>query len=309
MLEAQQKEQIRAAFREGTLRIRSMSPSGVVAWKRILDVSRAEVGSESILEVTTSQGNAVLTGGHRVFMTPTDKLEACELRSGHRVEGGVEVTGVKVLPNRQHMYDLTAEDWHNFFLVRSGMLVSNSPDRNYHFRPPAHEETVQQFSRVFGYIWEDVELQEYILRSLDMISAAPPRTPFGSVDQMVQFRPEWRTLLLTGAMVHALQALRINWVADEFNYSIGGVSLDLEKSSKYEGAYQAASDQFDKQLEKGKATINVVKGLQQPRFGMGIRSAFGPYVGAGVLSPRKFVGFVFPFLLFLQDYLAHSLVS
>ena len=171
------------------------------------------------------------------------------------------------------------------------LLRDNNPDRNYHFRPPAHEETVQQFSRVFGYIWEDVELQEYILRSLDMISAAPPRTPFNSVDQMVQFRPEWRTLLLTGAMVHALQALRINWVADEFDYSIGGVSLNLEKSSKYEGAYQAASDQFDKQLEKGKATINVVKGLQQPRFGMGIRSAFGPYVGAGVLSPRKFVGF------------------
>jgi len=340
----------------------------------------------------------------------------------------------------------------------------NNPDRNYKFRPPTHEETVQQFSRVFGYIWEDVELQEYLLRSLDMISAAPPRTPFQSIDQMVAFRPEWKTLLLTGAMVHALQALRINWVADEFSlapntlvcvvlldktevnlsiedlyiiandeddhnlvapfldpfvkaeirdlflsgslytravtsknevvvtkieavlrhatshkpifrvtvdnafvdatgdhslfrykeegiepvevsklvvgdsivqvldgevkaafvsdlkaltsiyftydlsvpgpenfvltngilahnsYSIGGVSLDLEKSSKYEGAYQSASDQFDKQLEKAKLTINIVKGLQQPRFGMGIRSAFGSYVGKGVISPKKYVG-------------------
>lgn len=171
------------------------------------------------------------------------------------------------------------------------LLRDNNPDRNYHFRPPAHEETVQQFSRVFGYIWEDVELQEYIARSLDMISAAPPRTPFMHVDQMVQFRPEWRTILLTGAMVFALQALRLNWVSDEFDYSIGGVSLNLEKSSKYEGAYQAASDQFDKQLEKAKATINIVKGLQQPRFGMGMRSAFGPFVGRGVLSPQKFIGF------------------
>ncbi len=171
------------------------------------------------------------------------------------------------------------------------LLRDNNPDRNYHFRPPSHEETVQQFSRVFGYIWEDVELQEYLFRSLDMISASPPRTPFSNVDQMVAFRPEWRTLLLTGAMVHALQALRINWIADEFNYSIGGVSLDLDKSSKYESAYQAASDQFDKQLDKGKATVNIVRGLQQPRFGLGIRSAFGPFVGRGVLSPRKFVGF------------------
>jgi len=170
------------------------------------------------------------------------------------------------------------------------LMRDNNPDRNYHFRPPAHEGTVQQFNRVFGYIWEDVELHEYILRSLDMISAAPPRTPFASIDQMVQFYPDWRTLLLTGAMVHALQALRINWIADEFNYSIGGVSLDLEKSSKYEAAYQSAADQFDKQLEKSKATVNVIRGLQQPKYGIGIRSAFGPYVGRGQLSPRKFVG-------------------
>lgn len=291
MLEAQQRIRIKAAFQVGTLRVRSVSPTGVVAWKRVLKVHRAEVGSETIVEVATNQGCSVLTVGHRVFMSPKDKLEAGELRPGHRVEGGVEVQSVRTLPRRQFMYDLTAEDWHNFFLVRSGMLVSNSPDRNYHFRPPAHEETVQQFSRVFGYIWEDVEMQEYLFRSLDMISASPPRTPFSSVDQMLAFRPEWRTLLLTGAMVHALQALRINWVADEFDYSIGGVSLNLEKSSKYEAAYQASSDQFDKQLEKAKLTVNIIKGLQQPRFGMGIRSAFGPYVGRGVLSPRKFVGF------------------
>jgi len=171
------------------------------------------------------------------------------------------------------------------------LLRDNNPDRNYHFRPPAHEETVQQFSRVFGYIWEDVELQEYLQRSMDSISAAPPRTPFQSVDQMVAYRPEWRTLLLTGAMYHALTALRLNWISEEFNYSIGGISLDLERSSKYEGAAQAASDQFDKQLEKAKATVNIIRGLQQPRFGMGIRSAFGPYTGAGVLTPAKFMGF------------------
>jgi hypothetical protein len=81
-----------------------------------------------------------------------------------------------------------------------------------------------------------------------------------------------------------------NGIVAHNSYSIGGVSLDLEKSSKYEGAYQSATDQFDKQLEKAKATINVIRGLQQPKFGMGIRSAFGPYVGAGVLSPRKWVG-------------------
>ena len=171
------------------------------------------------------------------------------------------------------------------------MLRDNNPDRNYHFRPPAHEETVTQYSRVFGFIWEDQELVEYMTRALDDIIAAPPKTPFANIDQMVQQFPEWRSMLLTGATYYALQAMRINWIADEFDYSIGGISLNLEKASKYEAAQQAASEHFQTQLEKGKATVNFLKGVQQPKFGTGIRSAFGPYAGRGVLSPRKFVGF------------------
>jgi hypothetical protein len=189
------------------------------------------------------------------------------------------------------MYDLTAADWHNFVLHRSGILVSNSPDRNYHFRPPAHEETIRQFNRVFGFIWEDEELVEYLEEGLDMVIAAPPRTPFNGIDQLAQQRPEWKTLVLTGAMIYALNALRINWIADEFDYSIGGVSLAIDKASKYESAAQFAADQFDKQLEKAKATVKITKGLQQPKYGTGIRSAFGPFTGRGVLTPAKFVGF------------------
>jgi len=170
------------------------------------------------------------------------------------------------------------------------LLRDQNPDKFYKFRPPAHEETVNQFSRVFGFIWEDVELLEYLERSLDMIVAAPPRTPFSNIEQMANYRPEWRTLLLTGAMIYALQALQINWVADEFDYSIGGISLTIDKSSKYESLKQGASDQFDKQLDRAKSTVKFIKGLQQPKYGAGIRSAFGPYVGRGVLSPRKFLG-------------------
>ncbi len=171
------------------------------------------------------------------------------------------------------------------------LLRDNSPDRNYHFRPPAHEATIRQFNQVFGFIWEDSELQEYLQRSLDMISAAPPRTPFRTCDQLVACYPEWRTLMLNGAMMHAILALTLNWIADEFDYSIGGVSLAIDKSSKYEATYQTLSDQFDKQLERAKATVKIVRGLQQPKYGIGIRSAFGPFTGRGVLTPAKFVGF------------------
>ena len=171
------------------------------------------------------------------------------------------------------------------------LLRDQAPDRNYSFRPPSHEQTVSQFSRVFGYIWENNELKEYLERSLDEIIASPPRTPFSSIDSLVAMKPEWRTLLLTGAMVFALQALRINWASEEFEYSIGGVSLNLYKSSKYEAAQASAQESFTNQLEKAKQTVNILKGVQQPRYGTGIRSAFGPYAGRGQLSPRAFVGF------------------
>jgi hypothetical protein len=178
-------------------------------------------------------------------------------------------------------------------LVRSLriMLRDNNPDRNYHFRPPAHEETINQFNQVFGYIWEDSELAEFISRALDAISASPPRTPFRCCEDLMMFRPEWRTLLLTGAASYALLALMINWISDEFDYSIGGVSLSLEKSGKYESAANNYKDLFQSQLEQAKATVKIIKGLQQPRYGVGIRSAFGPFAGRGQLTPQKFIGY------------------
>lgn len=73
------------------------------------------------------------------------------------------------------------------------------------------------------------------------------------------------------------------------SYSIGGISLDLEKSSKYESLKQNAESMFDKAAEAKARTVKFVRGLQQPRFGMGVRSAFGPATGRGVLGPRAFM--------------------
>ena len=80
-----------------------------------------------------------------------------------------------------------------------------------------------------------------------------------------------------------------NGILAHNSYSVGGISLDLDKSSKYESAQSNAQDQFTAQLERAKATVNVIKGLQQPRYGSGMRSAFGPYTGRGVLTPARFL--------------------
>ncbi len=170
------------------------------------------------------------------------------------------------------------------------LLRDNNPARNYHFVPPSGEESVNQFNRVFGYLWEDAELLEFLRVSNDAINMYPPQTFYGDIDQLIIQHRSWRTLLLTGAMVYAIEAIALNWVADEFSYSIGGVSLDIEKSSKYQSMASDAQARFQEFVTQAKETVKVIRGLKQSRFGVGIRSSFGPSVGRGALTPRRFLG-------------------
>ena len=172
------------------------------------------------------------------------------------------------------------------------LLRDQNPDKFYHFRPPEFEGDIGQYNRIFGQIWEDAELLEYLQRSLDSFNAFPPNTGhiMPNLDLLVIQKPQWRTFILWGAIIHACMAMSLNWIADEFDYSIGGVSLSIEKSSKYESMKQNAETQFnEKAAETKQRTTKYIRGLQQPRFGLGVRSAFGPNVGRGVLSPRNFI--------------------
>lgn len=170
------------------------------------------------------------------------------------------------------------------------MLRDNNPARNYHFVPPAGEESVNEFTRVFGYVWEDGELLEFLKVSNDSINMYPPQTFYATLDQLISEHRDWRTLLFTGAMVHAINGVSLNWILDEFGYTIGGVSLDLEKSSKYQGMANDAQARFQEFVVAAKETVKIIRGLRQSRFGVGIRSSFGPSVGRGALTPRRFLG-------------------
>ncbi len=170
------------------------------------------------------------------------------------------------------------------------LLRDQNPDKYYHFRPPEHEGSIGQYNRVFGQIWEDAELLEYCERALDWWNMFPPETEeLNSINKLVRGKPVWRTAVLWAALSHACFALMANWTADEFDYSIGGVSLSLERSSKYESLKSNAESMFDKATEAKSRTVKIMRGLKQPKYGVGIRSAFGPHVGRGVLGPRNFL--------------------
>lgn len=169
------------------------------------------------------------------------------------------------------------------------LLRDNNPDRNYKFRPPEQAGVVRQYNQIFGFIWEDYELVEYLVRALAWFNMFPPSTGIQTINNLVTQTPQWTTAILMQAIVHATMALSLNWIADEFDYSIGGISLSIEKSSKYESIKQNAESQVQQALEAKQQTVKFIRGVAQPRYGMGIRSAFGPHVGRGVLSPRSFV--------------------
>lgn len=176
-------------------------------------------------------------------------------------------------------------------MVRSLRILIRdiAPDKHYRFRPPEQSGVVGQYNQVFGFIWEDYELIEFITRAIAYWNSFPPASNLTGIDQLYNQCPQWSTAILYQAIAHAAMALSWNWVADEFSYSIGGISMDIEKSSKYESLKQNAEQQFDKAVQAKKETSFVIRGLSQSRFGLGVRSAFGPALGRGVLSPRSFI--------------------
>lgn len=256
-------------------------------------------------EMWTHGGSISVTADHRVCTSPTKGTLAGQLQPGDLVlvGAGKRATTTPVLacyehPPRDWVYCLTVEGYGKFVLDGNKMVVFNCPDKFYHFRPPEHEGRVGKFDRVFGQIWEDRELLLYLRRAIDDWTLVPPNTDqVRTIDQVWAQFPGWRAGVTWGAIIHALFAVMLNWVADEFDYSIGGVSLSIEKSSKYQSALGDAKDMWDKAADGKTKTTLYIRGLKQPRFGVGVRSAFGPYV-RGTLGPRAFtMGFLGPFFL------------
>ena len=183
--------------------------------------------------------------------------------------------------------DITGNVTGDLLLRRLRILLrDNAPDRNYRFRAPASEKFLQAQAQVFGYLWEDEELYEHILMAIDTFNTAPPVT---GID-INNLPDRWRTTLLMRAAGSACGAMTMNQIADEFNYSISGVSLSIERSSKYESMKRNFYEEADKSQELAKRSIKIIKGLRQQKFGVGISSALGPYSKPGTQSRRNFCG-------------------
>lgn len=173
------------------------------------------------------------------------------------------------------------------------VLRDNNPDRNYRFAPPSSENQIQSYSEIFGFLFEDEELLEFLDMAVESINQQPPLENYDicSLPRNLGF------IAVTGAAAYALSARGINWLVDQFSYSIGGISLDLSgRSDQYGagfsgGAAASMKEAFQNSIEQHKASIKLMRGLAQPRFGIGISAHLGPHNKSGIVSPRNYASF------------------
>lgn len=289
MLPIIDKKDIYSAFVEGSLEVKSVTKDCRIEWRRVSDVTRHSVLDQTQHRLgVEGEVSCTATGSHSLFKLENgfiNEIKTGMFNVGDRivcVDGDTVVEKLVlsnlVVPPEEYMYDLTVEENENFVL-KSGILAHNT------FRPPSSEKFIQSQTQVFGYIWTDEELYEYLLMAVDDFNSAPPATGI-TLETMAD---NWRTLIAIRAAAFACMGAAMTWIVNEFNFSISGVSLDIDKSSKYESMKQNFESEWDKARDLAKRTIKIVRGLSQPRYGIGISSALGPMSKPGVQSRRSWV--------------------
>jgi len=286
------KKQIYGAFTGKELEVLSVSLDKKLEWKPVVDVMRHDVSEKEQFKLSLENGTGcVVTGDHSLFIDNGDTIKPIETNQfhigdkvvfiGEKLVISKNVTSLLVVPSMPFMYDLSVKDNENFVL-ESGILAHNS------FRPPSKAKFIQGQTQVFGFIWEDEELLEYLYMAIDDFNTRPPVTGIDLPDLWGSER-RWKTAILLRACSFACFAISMNWIADEFSYSISGVSLDIDKSSKYQSMKDEYIGEYDKIVEAAKRSIKILVGLRQFRYGVGITSALGPLSRPGVQSRRNWI--------------------
>ena len=171
--------------------------------------------------------------------------------------GGMEAPSV-LMAKRLHCSVKTAD------LVMSvrELLSDTNPDRNYHFRPPNSQKVVAGYTTRIGFIWTDETILRFLKLCVAQINTSNTKTMFSYT---VETLPDdnWSQCAALGAAAKCLTAESARWIADEFGGSLNGVSLDLEKSAKYQGLGSQYNEEFKQWMVPLTATRAHSVGLRQ----------------------------------------------
>jgi len=147
------------------------------------------------------------------------------------------------------------------------LISDENPDRNYHFRPPTPGKVVAGYTTRVGYIW----LDSTILRMLDIaISKLNTWNTKNLYNWTLDNIPvDWGRCAAVGAAASCLIKEGARWGAEEFNYSLNGVSLDINKANTYQSLGQTLQQEFTEWAPLITANRPFSAGLRQQRWLLG----------------------------------------
>lgn len=151
-------------------------------------------------------------------------------------------------------------------LVRE-LLSDTNPDRNYHFRPPTAGKVVAGYNTRVGFIWTDQTILRFLNLAIAQINSGNIKNFYSyTVDSIPE---SWYQAACVGAASKCLMAEAIRWNADEFSYSLNGVSLDINKAAAYQGLAEVYASEFKEWITTLTANRPFSAGLRQQRWLLG----------------------------------------
>lgn len=147
------------------------------------------------------------------------------------------------------------------------LLKDTNPDRNYHFRPPTPGKVVAGYTERVGYIWTDETIIRMVKNNISRANTWNPRTLYNFT--LETLTDDWANFVALGAAASCLSNEGTRWAADEFSYSLNGVSIDLPKTALYQSMAQQFRAEWDEWAPRITAIRPFSAGLRQQRWILG----------------------------------------
>ena len=147
------------------------------------------------------------------------------------------------------------------------LLFDTNPDRNYHFRPPTPGKIVAGFTARVGFIWTDATILRMLKLAISELNWYNPKNIYNfSIDNVPE---DWGNVAALSAAGHCLSGEAARWAADQFSYSLNGVSLDVNKADLYRSLADQYNQEFHVMAPLLTANRPFSAGLRQQRWLLG----------------------------------------
>ena len=97
--------------------------------------------------------------------------------------------------------------------------------------------------------YTNIELDTYIKNALWDMNGTPPAFTYFTVEDWENSVPEWKSLIVQGAMIFAMISQGMFEIGKEFSYSDNGISVTIDRSAKYQSLANMLLQSYQKQKE------------------------------------------------------------